>query len=109
MGGGSATSPEATTKGAVMSEEFDVYNDSYTNHFYHCNTQWDDTWSCMCNDECPVCHHEIEPYASTENDGGDLIIHNQAVYDKAENEEPCCTQCGDAVCTEHAIPSTSGR
>lgn len=25
-----------------------------------------DAWSCMCNDECPVCGAEIEPYESEE-------------------------------------------
>lgn len=34
---------------------------------YRCNVctsetvEWDDTWSCMCNDKCPVCDAEIEP------------------------------------------------
>lgn len=73
----------------------------WTNHYYHCNTQWDDEWECQCNDECPVCGGEIEPYASTENDTGDLQIHNQRVYEMAEGDERCCAQCGDAVCNEH--------
>lgn len=31
--------------------------------FYsHCGTEWEDTWSCACNDRCPVCNREIEPY-----------------------------------------------
>jgi hypothetical protein len=25
---------------------------------------WVDQWSCTCNDKCPVCNHEIEPYKS---------------------------------------------
>jgi len=41
----------------------------YTNYYVHCKTQWTDQWSCQCNDECPVCGHEIEPYASAEGDG----------------------------------------
>ena len=33
--------------------------------FYeHCGQQWEDIWSCTCNDECPVCGAEIEPYKS---------------------------------------------
>lgn len=36
----------------------------YRNYYEHCDTQWDDTWSCMCNDRCPVCNKEIEPYKS---------------------------------------------
>jgi hypothetical protein len=73
--------------------------ETYTNHYYHCNVQWDDEWDCMCNDGCPFCHHEIEPYASTQD--GHEIIHNQAVYDKAVSGEPCCPACGDAACDEH--------
>lgn len=59
----------------------------WTNHYYHCGVQWDDQWSCQCNDECPVCYGEIEPYASTENDTGDLVIHAQDVYDAALTQE----------------------
>ena len=55
----------------------------WTNHYFHCNTLWDDQWSCQCDDECPVCHAEIEPYASTENETGDLQIHAQHIYDLA--------------------------
>ena len=27
-----------------------------------CQTSWTDEWSCACNDECPKCGAEIEPY-----------------------------------------------
>ena len=74
---------------------------AWTNHYYHHGQQWDSEWSCQCNDECPVCHHEIEPYASTDNATGDLQIHNQTVNDLAEAGGPCCEVCGDALCTEH--------
>jgi hypothetical protein len=40
----------------------------YINSFIHCGTHWTDTWDCMCDDDCPVCHAEIEPYASEEID-----------------------------------------
>lgn len=36
----------------------------FENHYAHCNERWSDTWSCACNDECPVCRAEIEPYKS---------------------------------------------
>ncbi len=29
-----------------------------------CKTEWLDEWSCMCNDRCPKCNAEIEPYES---------------------------------------------
>jgi transcription initiation factor IIE alpha subunit len=28
--------------------------------------KWTDTWDCACNDRCPVCNAEIEPYDSDE-------------------------------------------
>ncbi|MBU1176675.1 MAG: hypothetical protein KKH72_14830 [Alphaproteobacteria bacterium] len=29
----------------------------FLNHYHcgDCGTDWDDEWSCMCNDECPEC------------------------------------------------------
>ena len=27
-----------------------------------CGTRWKDQWSCACNDKCPTCGAEIEPY-----------------------------------------------
>lgn len=35
----------------------------YRNHYRcTCGTQWSDEWDCMCNDHCPACDKEIEPY-----------------------------------------------
>jgi hypothetical protein len=42
----------------------------FLNH-YKCpddRTEWSDEWSCTCNDRCPTCNHEIEPYESDEID-----------------------------------------
>lgn len=39
---------------------------SYVNH-YRCptdGTNWLDVWSSACNDRCPKCHAEIQPYKS---------------------------------------------
>jgi hypothetical protein len=36
-------------------------------NYYRCpndGTMWKDEWSCMCNDRCPTCGAEIEPYES---------------------------------------------
>lgn len=36
-------------------------------NYYRCpndGTEWTDRWSCTCNDRCPVCGDEIEPYES---------------------------------------------
>lgn len=40
----------------------------FTNH-YRCDNghnivEWDDVWSCKCDDECPECGISISPYAS---------------------------------------------
>lgn len=70
----------------VIAEEDE---ERYTNH-YLCpndNTRWDDDWSCMCNDRCPTCDAEIEPYASTDNKDGAEVIHCQEVRDKANGIE----------------------
>ncbi len=69
----------------------------YTNHYYHCGTPWDDNWSCMCNDECPVCKGEIEPYASTDNEDGDYVVHNEDVAKLAGEwaDEFVCSACDE--------------
>ncbi len=37
----------------------------FLNHYVHCGKTWNDTWSCMSNDECPECGtKDIEPWAS---------------------------------------------
>jgi hypothetical protein len=48
---------------------------AYTNYFMHCRTQWTDQWSCMCNDRCPECNHEIEPYKSERKEDDKMIYH----------------------------------
>ena len=38
-------------------------------NFYECSecgTKWTDEWDCMCNDCCPKCSCEIEPFDSVE-------------------------------------------
>lgn len=36
----------------------------YIKYYRHeeCQTIWTDEWSCACNDHCPKCNAEIEPY-----------------------------------------------
>lgn len=43
--------------------------ESKTNIFHNfyecpCGETWEDHWSCACNDKCPSCNAEIEPYKS---------------------------------------------
>lgn len=55
----------------------------YLNHYHcaRCEASWQDEWSCACDDECPVCGHDISPDDSddlsvcvTEADNGTFII-----------------------------------
>jgi len=42
----------------------------YFRNYYACphdGTKWTDDWDHTCNDKCPVCHAEIEPYLSEDN------------------------------------------
>jgi len=37
--------------------------------YFHCNecdNKWTDIWDSLCNDRCPTCSTEIEPYAFVE-------------------------------------------
>jgi hypothetical protein len=47
----------------------------WRNHYMHCLQKWEDDWNCQCNDECPVCHAEIEPYKSEDLDAGEVQYH----------------------------------
>lgn len=38
----------------------------FRNFYLHCGWEWQDEWSSMCNDRCPVCNAEIEPCRSEE-------------------------------------------
>jgi hypothetical protein len=36
-------------------------------NYYQCpndGTTWHDDWNCMCDDRCPTCDMEVEPYES---------------------------------------------
>lgn len=48
----------------MTTEQAEVEELRYTNHYEHCGRIWTDQWSCMCNDRCPACGHEIEPFKS---------------------------------------------
>lgn len=30
--------------------------------------EWEDEWDCACNDKCPTCNAEIEPYQSDKSE-----------------------------------------
>ena len=50
----------------------------YRNHYRCiCGHEWTDEWDCTCNDRCPKCNTEIEPYDSEElgqgNEGNEVL------------------------------------
>lgn len=51
----------------------------WLNFYEHCGQGWTDAWSCQCNDECPVCGHEIVPYDS-------WALHSVTWYRKDDAE-----------------------
>lgn len=57
----------------------------WRNHYRHRDcpvepgVEWEDVWSCQCNDHCPACDREIEPYDSEELGG--------KTQGRVENEE----------------------
>lgn len=64
----------------------------FRNH-YRCpydEFEWVDLWSCVCNDRCPVCNAEIEPYRSEE-----LCLECGAVVD--ESVDGRCPTCREPI------------
>ena len=43
---------------------------AWFNKYYRCpcGTEWQDEWDCLCNDRCPTCDTECEPYDHAEID-----------------------------------------
>lgn len=54
---------KAMTESNTMPEEVEP---RFRNLYFHCGREWQDEWSSMCNDRCPVCNAEIEPCRSEE-------------------------------------------
>ncbi len=50
----------------------------FANFYIHCRREWHEEWSCTCNDRCPVCNHEIEPYASRDKRDKEPTLHVRA-------------------------------
>lgn len=51
-----------------MGQKDEEYEYPYLNYYKcsECGIEWEDEWDCMCNDKCPNCDAEIEPYKSEE-------------------------------------------
>lgn len=57
---------DANDPAFIASDEGDDEPIRFRN-YYRCpndGTEWSDEWSCQCNDRCPKCNTEIEPYES---------------------------------------------
>lgn len=64
---GSSLFVDAYNAGYVdLSPPPDEDDPCYRSHYActECGTHWVDEWSCACNDRCPTCNSEIEPYYS---------------------------------------------
>ena len=46
--------------------EPETANVFFLNRYSHCGVEWENTWESSCNDKCPICGKEIEPYQSEE-------------------------------------------
>ena len=52
-------------------------------NFYECvrcGEKWEDEWSCMCNDRCPVCHTEMTPSMSFDLSRNPVGIEYEHVF-----------------------------
>lgn len=61
-------------------------SETYLNQYRHCGIEWEDTWSCACNDRCPVCNKEIEPYKSELTTEADwqVVAVAETFYDEVD-------------------------
>lgn len=59
---------------------------TWFNKYYRCSNdhEWQDEWNCLCNDRCPECNQETEPYDHVEIDETpeekafhDALVHGQ--------------------------------
>lgn len=66
-----------------------VVESSVLNRYRHCGTEWTDLWNCACNDRCPACRAEIEPYLSvqltTAADNGQSTRHFSSIEDSTHD------------------------
>ena len=71
----------------------------FVNH-YRCpndGTEWTMTWSCMCDDRCPECNAEIEPYQSEGVEPISLQPHEPSYCPPAEGALLVECDCGTVL------------
>jgi hypothetical protein len=87
----------------------------YLNKYRHCGQEWEDRWSCACNDKCPVCDKEIEPYESEEMDCNLDDHYSMDDLDdefRAEQEQECrafLEDAGKMIAEEILLQWNSGK
>jgi hypothetical protein len=59
----------------------------FRNSYRHCGQEWEDEWDSMCNDRCPVCNKEIEPYESEEINPNDNCLWGCTPENDPENPD----------------------
>ncbi|OAI27954.1 hypothetical protein [Methylomonas koyamae] len=64
----------------------------------YCQTEWEDGWDCACNDRCPDCNKEIEPYESA-------LIEGEAAETELPAEEPASAKVTAAAGTRFFVVS----
>jgi len=64
----------------------------------YCQTEWEDVWDCACNDRCPDCNKEIEPYEST-------LLEGELVKTDSPVEEPAIATATAEGMTRHFVVS----
>lgn len=83
--------------------------DRFTNRYRHCGVEWADDWSCQCNDECPVCGAEIEPYESEDLPRGFQVTFYAAGDDEMnEMREFICNAVSDEDAEEQCLAANPG-
>lgn len=61
---------------------------TFTNYYLcPCGHEWNDQWDCACDDKCPVCNKEIEPFLS--DDGSLSPQELEAALTAKANEVGC--------------------
>jgi len=64
----------------------------------YCQTEWEDGWDCACNDRCPDCNKEIEPYKSA-------LIEGELAETELPVEEPASTNVTAEGVNRHFVVS----
>ena len=56
----------------INESDIEAMKPRWYRRYYRCsnNHKWQDEWDCLCNDRCPECDEETEPYDHVEIDEG---------------------------------------